>query len=151
MLHDFLINAVTRLFRETKLIVDQLTDQLVTSKPIESGRPLGEIFLHIIRSAEFYLRGLVEDKWEPLPYNLETYGTAQAIQALYKNVNDKMEDYIKQLAPDMMTEVIDLFNRPATKAEILQELIEHTIHHRGQIIVYYRLLGIEPATIPYII
>ncbi|MFX1538660.1 MAG: DinB family protein [Promethearchaeota archaeon] len=151
MLYDFLNKAISRHFRETKLLVDQLNDQLVTSKPIESGRPLGEIFLHIIRSAEYYLRGLVEDRWEPLPYNLEIYGTAQAIRALYENVNDKIADYLKQLVPDMMTEVINRFNRPATKAEILQELIEHSIHHRGQIIVYYRLLGVEPASIPYIV
>ncbi|MHA2462691.1 MAG: DinB family protein [Candidatus Thorarchaeota archaeon] len=34
---------------------------------------------------------------------------------------------------------------------MLLELIEHSIHHRGQITVYYRLLGIKPAHIPYIL
>lgn len=151
MLYDFLKKAIQRHLHETKLLVDQLNDQLVISKPVEAGRPLGEIFLHILRSVEYYLRGLVNNIWEPLPYTLATYSTAQAIKSLYEEISDNVKDYLKQLTPNILTQEIDRFNRPATKAEIFLELIEHSIHHRGQITIYYRLLGVEPASIPYII
>jgi len=151
MLNNFLKKAIQRHLRETKLLVDQLNDQLVISKPVEAGRPLGEIFLHMLRSVEYYLRGLVNNIWVPLPYTLATYGTAQAIKSLYDKISIKVEDYLKQLTPNILTQEMDRFNRPATKAEILLELIEHSIHHRGQITTFYRLLGIEPASISYII
>lgn len=151
MPYDFLKKAIQRHIRETKLIVDQLNDPLVISEPVEGGRPLGEIFLHMLRSVEYYLRGLVNNIWEPLPYTLATYSTAQAIKSLYEEISDKVKNYLKQLTPNILTQETDRFNRPATKAEILLELIEHSIHHRGQITTYYRLLGIEPVSIPYII
>jgi len=47
--------------------------------------------------------------------------------------------------------VVEDFNRPATKEEILQEMIEHSIHHRGQLSVYFRLLKMNPPVIEYII
>lgn len=151
MLYDFLKKAIQRHLRETELLVAQLNDQLIISKPVEVGRPLGEIFLHMLRSVEYYLRGLVTNIWEPILYTLATCGTAQAIKSLYDEISVKVEDYLKQLTPNILTQEIHRFNRPATKAEILLEMIEHSIHHRGQITVYYRLLGIEPASISYII
>ncbi|MHA1637067.1 MAG: DinB family protein [Candidatus Thorarchaeota archaeon] len=30
-------------------------------------------------------------------------------------------------------------------------MLEHSIHHRGQLTVYLRLLGVEPENIEYII
>ena len=47
-------------------------------------------------------------------------------------------------------EVLD-FSRPATKAEILQEVLEHSLHHRGQLSVYFRLFEMNPPVIEYII
>ena len=60
-------------------------------------------------------------------------------------------NYTNQVSPEDLHQVSDSFNRPATIAEILLEMIEHSIHHRGQITVYYRLLNLEPISIPYII
>ncbi|MHA2026529.1 MAG: DinB family protein [Candidatus Thorarchaeota archaeon] len=30
-------------------------------------------------------------------------------------------------------------------------MLEHSIHHRGQLTVYFRLLGVKPEVITYII
>ncbi|MCK4567807.1 MAG: hypothetical protein KAU48_10925 [Candidatus Thorarchaeota archaeon] len=34
---------------------------------------------------------------------------------------------------------------------MILEMLEHSIHHRGQITAYYRLLGISPVLILYIV
>ncbi len=151
MLHPFLKAQILRHFNETRTVIDQLTDKLVIAEPVESGRPLGEIVLHMLRSAEFYLRGLVKEVWEALPYELSTYGTAREIQGLYEDVVAKCTSYLDQLEASNLEEVVNRFNRPATKAELLLEMLEHSIQHRGQVLVYYRLVGIEAAVIPYII
>ena len=119
--------------------------------PVEGGRPFGEIVLHMLRSIEFYLRGLAENYWESLPYTLESYNSADKIKALARDVFDRATKYVDTIRPDDLSRVIDSFNRPASAAEILLEVIEHNIHHRGQVTVYYRLLGIKPKSIPYIV
>jgi uncharacterized damage-inducible protein DinB len=112
---------------------------------------LGEVILHSLRSIEFYLRGLTQKEWTPLPYSLEEYSSAAAIKDLCEKVFDRGRNYIEKLSHSDLSQVIDSFNRPALKAEILHEMIEHSLHHRGQITVYYRLLGIEVPRIPYIV
>jgi len=151
MLYQFLRESILRHFRETKPLIQQLTDSMVIAEPVDSGRPLGEIILHMLRSIEYYLRGLMTDEWKPLPYQLSNYGTATAIQKLFDEVVAKAEDYLEQLDPSGLGDVMDRFNRPATKIEILLEMLEHSIQHRGQVLVYYRLLKVKPVTIPYIL
>ena len=150
MLLKFLLKAIDRHFEENRLLLNQLTDDFVFSEPVKNGRPLGEIFLHMIRSFEFYSRGVAKDIWEPLPYNLETFRTANQIKILYKDVVTRSNEYLKSLTSTMIEKVIKTFNRSASKGEFLLEVLEHSIQHRGQIIVYYRLIGLEPAVIPYL-
>ncbi|MFX0112965.1 MAG: DinB family protein [Candidatus Hodarchaeota archaeon] len=152
MLYRFLRDALSRHFRETKSLVGQLTDSMVLAEPVASGgRPLGEIILHMIRSIEYYIRGLATDVWEALPYQLSAYGTATSIQQLYDEVVARSMRYLEEIDPSTLDDMINRFNRPATKAEILLEILEHSIQHRGQVLVYYRLIGIKSAVIPYII
>ena len=153
MLFDFLVSAINRHFDETRLLINQLTDHdpNLLSEPVLSGRSLGEIVLHMIRSIEFYSRGVAKNHWEPLSYNTTKYRTAQEMKLLYEDVIAKSKSNLEKMSPSMLDDVLEDFNRPASKGEILLELLEHSVQHRGQMLVYLRLLGIEPVKIPYII
>ncbi|MHA2363531.1 MAG: DinB family protein [Candidatus Hodarchaeales archaeon] len=151
MFKTFIESAIFRHINETSLLVNQLTDKLVKASPVETGRILGEVFLHLIRSLEYYPQGLVQDVWEPLPYNIQNYDTADKIKQLYEKVETKVKAYLDQMTEKTLMERLNRFNDSPTKAQILLEMLEHSIQHRGQILVYYRLLGIEPAKIPYIV
>ncbi|MFX1507244.1 MAG: DinB family protein [Promethearchaeota archaeon] len=149
--YNFLISAIERHFEETKLLFNQLTDEVVISEPVQSGRPLGEIILHMIRSLEFYSRGLATNHWELLSYNISDFRSAQDINNLYTTVVKKTLNHLKLLSPTDLNDILDNFNRSASKLEVLLEMLEHSIQHRGQLLVYYRLLNIEPVKIPYIV
>ena len=143
--------AILRHFQETEVLIDQLTDESLTQEPVSSGRPLGEIVLHIIRSFEFYSQGLAKNIWKPLTYDLKTYSSAKKMEKLFKQVVERVKGYINLIQSDSLDDIVTGFNREATKLEILLEMLEHSIQHRGQILVYYRLVGIEPEKIPYIV
>ncbi|MHA1202883.1 MAG: DinB family protein [Candidatus Heimdallarchaeaceae archaeon] len=126
-------------------------DSLLFKIPTEGIRPLGEVLLHMIRSLEFYMVGIMNNHWEALPYNLMELNTIPEIILLYENVADKITKYVKNLSLDKLNEKVSNFNKPATKADLILEMLEHSIHHRGQLSVYFRLLKIEPPKIQYII
>jgi uncharacterized damage-inducible protein DinB len=151
MLYTILRDSVRRHLDETLPLIEQLADIDVMSKPVAEGREIGEVVLHLLRSAEYYMKGIVTNQWEPLPYYLETYDSAEAIIKVAKDVFDKVRVYTNLLSVNDLGRTIKSFNRPATAGEIVLEMLEHSIHHRGQITVYYRLLGITPVSIPYII
>ncbi|MHA2379431.1 MAG: DinB family protein [Candidatus Thorarchaeota archaeon] len=151
LMYDFLKKAIERHMGETRPLLNQLDDQILKSRPMGEARPLGEVILHMLRSLEYYMRGLVTNQWDPLPYDLSEYNSAAAVKALTEDVFTRVTDYMDQVSLDDLNRPIDSFNRPATVAEILLEMIEHSIHHRGQVTVYYRLLDVEPVPILYIV
>lgn len=151
MLFQFIGDAVRRHLEETLPLIEQLREVDILSKPVAGVREIGDVILHLIRSLEYYMQGIVEDKWENLPYNLESYDSAESIIELSKQVFMKVETYLNLVPIQDLGRKTDSFHRTATIAEILHEMLEHSIHHRGQITVYYRLLGITPESIPYII
>ncbi|MFW9889379.1 MAG: DinB family protein [Candidatus Thorarchaeota archaeon] len=151
MLRDFLISALKRHLEETRPLFNLISDQELVKKPIKDGRPLGEILLHMLRSIDYYLIGLTKNEWSPLPYTLEVYSTAEEVKKLACDVFERAHDYVDELGDRDFEKPTTSFNRPAKGADILLELIEHSIHHRGQVTVYFRLLGIKGFQIPYII
>ncbi len=151
MLYRFLRNSIERHLNETLPLVHQLTEVDIMSKPVSGLREIGEVVLHLIRSLEYYMRGIVTNQWEALPYTLETHDSAEAIIELAEDVFKKVKHYSNIIPDGDLSREIDKFNRHATVAEIILEMIEHSIHHRGQITVYYRLLGITPNSIAYIV
>lgn len=151
MMYKILIDAVKRHLDETLPLIEQLVEINVMSTPIPDGREIGEVVLHLVRSLEYYTKGITTNQWEALPYTLETYDSAESIIELTKNVFESVRVYTSLVSPSDIGRSINSFNRPATVAELILEMLEHSIHHRGQITAYYRLLGISPASIPYIV
>lgn len=151
MVLEFILKALDRHFNETRLLIDQLTDENIHSEPVQTGRPLGEIVLHMIRAFEFYSRGTTTDVWEPLPYNLDSYNTASDIKTLYESTLKRTKEYLARLPPEEVKEIIKPNEKSASRLSFLMEMLEHSIQHRGQILVYYRLIGLEPSIIPYLV
>ena len=136
---------------ETLPLIKQLVDVDVLKKPCPECKEVGEVVLHMLRSAEFYMRGVATNQWEPLHYKLEEYNSAEAIIKLANDVFKKVNSYANLLSSSDLGKKIQPFDTPATIGELLMEMIEHSIHHRGQITVYYRLLGVKPTEIQYIV
>ena len=151
MIYKILIDAVKRHLEDTLPLIKQLVEVNILSKPVDGVREIGEVVLHTVRSLEYYMKGIATNQWEALPYNLETYDSAESIIELAEKVFEQVKVYVSLISTSDLGRKIESFNRPATVAELILEMVEHSIHHRGQITVYYRLLGVEPATIPYII
>jgi len=151
LIYKILIDAVKRHLVETLPLIEQLTEINVLSRPIEGGREIGEVVLHIVRSLEYYTKGITTNQWEALPYYIETYDSAELIIELAKTVFESVKVYTSLISPSDIGRSINSFNRPATVADLILEMLEHSIHHRGQITVYYRLLGVSPIPIKYII
>jgi uncharacterized damage-inducible protein DinB len=149
LINEYIIDAIKRHYRETKPLFEQSTDEAIIAEPVPTGRPLGEIILHMIRGMEYYLQGLVKNIWEPLPYNMDKYNTKNSILKLYEDVEGRCIKYLDELKNvDLMNE-ISYSGKTLAKIYVLQDFLEHNIGHRGQILVYFRILGIEPEKIPF--
>lgn len=151
MIYELLKESIMRHLEETMPLIEQLSKVDIMEKPAPEARELGEVVLHMLRSMEFYMKGVATGEWESLPYSLETYDSAEAIIQLAHEVFERVSAFNRVISSSDMNRTVDSFSRPATVSEIILEMLEHSIHHRGQITVYYRLLGIKPVPISYIV
>jgi len=150
-MYKFLIAAVKRHLKETRPIIEQLKEVDVMSVPFSEGREIGEVVLHMIRSLEFYMRGITTNEWEFLRYSIEEYDSAEAIIQLAENVFKRVEVYASLISSTDMERKVKPFDTEATIAQLIMEMVEHSVHHRGQLTTYLRLLGEKPIPIEYII
>ncbi|WP_245917724.1 DinB family protein [Aureitalea marina] len=51
---------------------------------------------------------------------------------------------VKAFPEDELAETVDFFAGPKSKLQMLNLLQDHLTHHRGQLVVYLNLNGIEP-------
>lgn len=53
--------------------------------------------------------------------------------------------WLSSCGPDDTIKPVSTFIGPSTPEKLLYSALEHIVHHRGQLYVYLRLMGIEPV------
>ena len=66
--------------------------------------------------------------------------------ALLSNAFDTVSKQVKNTPEDQLSETVEFFAGPKSKLQVLNLLQDHVTHHRGQLIVYLNLNGIEPPS-----
>ncbi|HEY3314552.1 MAG TPA: DinB family protein [Bacillota bacterium] len=140
-LHKFLV--------ETRPVIAAFEGAEIDQAPVPGVRSVGDLLLHLVRSIAHYANGIAADHWAPLPYSLAEYRTVGAIIDLYDRVGEAARKSLSNLPDLEWSRIVSPNGTASTKAELLFELIEHGVHHRGQLYSYARLLGVAPPPLPY--
>lgn len=124
-------------------VMDALTDASLKQEVSAHDRTLGRVAWHIVYTiyemmgkAGLTLEGAVEEA--PVPE------TAEAIASEYRRASEALVDALrKQWSDASLQEEVNLYGEPWTKAVVLNVLIQHQIHHRGQMTVLMRQAGLS--------
>jgi len=126
--------------------MDQFQDEELHYKPFEGAWSVGEILLHIANAEQGWFRYAMTgefDEW-PSGHTLENYPTFESIKALLKEVHDWTEAAIAGLSIDDYQKVIELpWDEKIHLSWIIWHVLEHEIHHRGELSLILGLLGRE--------
>ncbi|AZB41063.1 DinB family protein [Bacillus sp. FJAT-42376] len=111
-------------------------------RPWEKGMTVIELVHHLAWTPEFFLAP-IEGREMNIPPVPETLPEARKLLEELTNVH---EEIIASLTDeDLKSETtIDLFKLTEPTEEMLYRLIGHEAHHKGQLILYARILGVEP-------
>lgn len=126
----------------TKKIFGALTDQSLSQAINDDHRTIGRITWHIITTypemmghTGIEITGVKHD--DPMP------ATAAEFVAAYQKVSDSLYDFVLgNWNDEKLTETDDLYGEVWEKGRTLMVLINHEIHHRGQITVLMRQAGV---------
>jgi uncharacterized damage-inducible protein DinB len=127
----------------TLKVFSYLTDQSLNQKVIEGGRSLGFIAWHITKTigemmSKTGLSFPEFDEEKPAP------AQAAAIKEEYEKLSGLMIEQMKAKWNDeMLNDELNMYGQPWKRASVLDSLVAHQNHHRGQMTVLMRQAGLK--------
>jgi len=131
----------------TRSMLERIPQESFSWKPNEKSRTLGEIAAHIANLPGMFIANLNKDHFDKFEYKSNTETKKDILKTFDNNVNEAIET-LKTISDDKMfskwvykygDKVI--FELPRFVV-IRTSALNHLIHHRGQLSVYLRLLGV---------
>jgi len=114
--------------------------------PFSNAWSVKEILLHIAHAEEGWIQYVIRgeyDRW-PDDFNKEEYSSKSEIQAKLNEVHKRTNDVLSTLSLDDLNRVIEFpWNGKGKIGWIIWHVLEHEIHHRGELSLMLGLLGRE--------
>jgi uncharacterized damage-inducible protein DinB len=127
--------------------LDLLTDEQLAFTPREGLWSLGETVCHIAGAEEGWFRYVVTHElggWDEADFQLQDYPTVEALKGLLVSVHDRTESMFAGNADAKMAEIVELpWGGKVSIGWVVWHILEHDIHHRGEVYLMLGLMGIE--------
>ncbi len=126
--------------------IDKFKEEELSYIPFDSSMTAGQIMLHIGEAEEGWFRTFISKELEEWPdFDLEDYPTTEAIKAQLTVIHSRTEKYLESLNADDLEQSITHPGRDFRLALgwIIWHVLEHEIHHRGELSLILGILGRE--------
>jgi uncharacterized damage-inducible protein DinB len=132
--------------RVTRDTIAAMTDGDVLYRPTEEQMCFGAQALHIVSCNKTLLDAFAGKgfNWEQ-GMTLENYPTLEAILHQFDAVMAEELAYFEGLEPEQYDQVIQTpWGNEEHMVQMLYSFLAHETHHRGQMVTYLRLKGMQP-------
>lgn len=126
--------------------LEKFSEEELAFVPFDGSWPVGQIALHIADCEDNWIHGVVRGEIQPwIFYEFKDYPTKAEIVALLDMAHAKTLSFLEELSEeDLATEyLIPDGGGSASLYWILWHVLEHEIHHRGELSLIHGLLGRE--------
>ena len=127
--------------------LDEFSDEELYFRPAEGLWSLGEVALHIADAEEGWFDYVVLRRLPEWPQNssLQAYPSMTGVQKRLDEVHTRTLDFLKPLSPADLDRAIQApWGSEFPLHFVLWHVLEHEIHHRGEIFLMLGILG-RPA------
>jgi uncharacterized damage-inducible protein DinB len=125
--------------------MDMFSEEELTFSPFKGSWPVGQIMLHIADCEDNWLYGVVQRQIQPwISYNLADYPTKIAIKEVLERAHFHTIKMLEDLNEDDLDEKYKTPDGTVYRLRwIIWHVLEHEIHHRGELSLVLGLLGRE--------
>ena len=127
--------------------LDRLSDKQLDFRPSQGLWSVKETVCHIAGAEEGWFRYIVTHEindWEEADFKAEDHPTVSSIDKLLKEVHDRTEAFLLPAGDSVQVQPVQLpWGAQTTIGWVLWHVLEHEIHHRGEIYLMLGLMGIE--------
>ena len=134
----------SRVHKQSARLMKSAPDDKYDWKPADTAMPLGELMNHLYIAEKLFVDSAITGGFakENLP---QAINNTEELIAAYNKSHEEGVARIATLTPEQMTEMVAPFGpeKAMPRAFLLNVMLEHEIHHRGQLYTYLRMLGCE--------
>ncbi|MFX0091270.1 MAG: DinB family protein [Candidatus Hodarchaeota archaeon] len=149
---NYALNAAMKTFDKAIILIP---DDKLDFKPTEELMSISDLAVHVYMVALVYAAGALKGEftnqdYSLIPFDPKKIKSAKEIVDYGQKVKDYVKDSLKKLTEADMEKKVTYTCWGGIKIggfESLATILEEVIHHRGQLCVYLRLLGIKPPFI----
>jgi uncharacterized damage-inducible protein DinB len=126
--------------------IDKFDEEELSFVPFGSSMSVGQIMLHIGDAEEGWFRNVVSGELDTWPdSDLESYPTTEAVKAQLTTIHRRTEKLLDSLVLADLERAIEMPRRDyqLSLGWIIWHVLEHEIHHRGELSLILGLLGRE--------
>jgi uncharacterized damage-inducible protein DinB len=117
-----------------------------TWRPDPVSRTAWDLAVHLCRSEEWFLTGLVTGDFAPGPQEAPA-DTFAALLAWYTTVVPPQLEHVLALDAAVLASSVDFYGTPMPRVALLPLFIGHSAHHRGQLSSALRSMGARVPSI----
>lgn len=133
--------------------VERIPEDKLDFRAAAETRSVTELLYHVIESERMLVDETCRDDTDlrrlfthPPDTEVRVAATKDAIIALLRSSLVASQEKVRRFGAEKIGQLTSgLDGKQVTKAAMLQFTLAHEMYHRGQLTVYQRLLGIEPA------
>ena len=134
-----------QIHKDTLRVLDGFSEAELTHTPYDGGWSVGEIALHIASAEDGWFGTIVMKTYEKWPKNhtMEVYPSIEAIKTLLSDTHAKTMAFLETLTLDDLEAVYHSDWGEFSLGFIIWHVIEHEVHHRGELSLILGTLGRE--------
>ncbi len=149
---DYTLNHAMKTLDKAILLIP---DDKLGWKPVDDAMSAGELGIHVYMGTLAHFAGALkgdfsDDDFSIIPFDSKKVKSASEIIEYGEKVKSYIKNNLPKLTDDDMEKIVTYHCWGGFKFGTYESLVcnlEETIHHRGQLCVYLRMLGIKPPFI----
>ncbi len=124
--------------------LDKLTDAQLDFSPRDGLWSLRETVVHTAGTEDGWLRCYTANQWRENPPEAKNYPTVESLKNLLAEAHARTQSQFAQGADGLLEQVCQLpWGAQVSMEWAVWHVLEHEIHHRGEIYLMLGLMGME--------
>jgi uncharacterized damage-inducible protein DinB len=123
-------------------LVDLIGNEHIHYKPWNGAFSLGALTIHIAVSSDRFVQGIKNGEFT-FSHSSNDFETIEDIKNIVSQYTEQTKSTFKILSDSDLEQQLAFNGFIASGKEWLGTMIDHEIHHKGQLFTYARLIGID--------
>ncbi|WP_277674395.1 DinB family protein [Piscibacillus halophilus] len=124
-------------------LLEQIDDEHVHYKPWDGAMTLGAMALHVATAGDMFADMVKTEKM--VAPDMPEFDTMEDVRQKVREFTESTKKKIEDMTDEELQQSneAELPQMKGTKFSYLQGMYEHEIHHKGQLFVYARMIGVK--------